>query len=152
METDFDGNVVKGQKEELIKYIQEGKSIRVGWQLDFDGDKKADLEHWVDATFITILGGEVFTQIDPIYAQGPNIDIPQVEIYSDQTKWTAVIGTNSKLLNRFIVGESPVGKIKASTELSEEEKAKQIKAIEESFAEMQKVDKWDVATFWSVGK
>ncbi len=108
LETDFDGQVVKGSKEELIKYIREGKSVRVGWQLDFDEDKVPDFDHWVEASFITILGNEVFTQIDPIYAQGPDIDKPQIQIYADETKWTAVIGTNGVLLNRFVLGESPV--------------------------------------------
>jgi len=126
LETDFDGSVSSGSKEELISYIREGKPLRVGWQLDFDGDGISDLEHWIDATFISILKQEVFTQIDPIYAQGPNESIPQVEIYSDNTKWTAVIGTNGILMNRFIQKDSDVPELifDDSLNLSEQEKKK----------------------------
>ncbi len=43
--TDFDGNVTEGSKSELIKYIREGKPVRVGWQLDFNEDKEPDFDH-----------------------------------------------------------------------------------------------------------
>ena len=150
--TDFDGNVTEGSKENLIKYIREGKPVRVGYQLDFDDDKVADFDHWVEATFITILKNEVFTQIDPIYMQGPDLDIPQILIYPSPTQWTAVLGTNGKLLNRFILNEDLVAKLKADTSLEESEKESQIALLEESQEAMKKVETWQVATFWSVQK
>ena len=70
--TDFDGKVTTGSIENLIAEIRKGKPVRVGWQLDFDGDKKPDFDHWVNADFITILGGHVFTQLETIFIQGPN--------------------------------------------------------------------------------
>jgi len=102
LSTDFDAEVTSGSKEDLIRAIRSGQPVRVGYQLDFNGDKEPEFDHWIEATFITILGNEVFTQIDPIFAQGPNTNIPQIEIFSDNTRWTAVIGTNGKLLNRFV--------------------------------------------------
>lgn len=112
----------------------------------------ADFDHWVEATFITILKNEVFTQIDPIYMQGPDLDIPQILIYPSPTQWTAVLGTNGKLLNRFILNEDLVAKLKADTSLEESEKESQIALLEESQEAMKKVETWQVATFWSVQK
>ena len=152
--TDFDGNVTKGSKAALIDYIREGKPVRVGWQLDFNGDKKPDFDHWVEATYITILEEEVFTQIDPIYAQGPNRKVPQVEIYPDGTKWTAVIGTNSKLLNRFIQNNEDIPELvfDDSMDISDEEKQEIIQKEEERKLAMKEVRTWKVATFWSAQK
>ena len=150
--TDFDGVVTSGSKENLISHIRDGKPIRVGWQLDFDGDKKPDLDHWVEATFITVLEGEVFTQIDPIFAQGPNSAIPQVEIFPDNTKWTALIGTNGKLLNRFIQEDKDIPELvfDESMNLSKEEKNEIIEKDEKRKKVMKEVNTWTVTTFWSV--
>ena len=152
--TDFDGNVTKGSKPALIEYMREGKPVRVGWQLDFNGDKKPDFDHWVEATYITILEEEVFTQIDPIYAQGPNRKVPQVEIYPDNTRWTAIIGTNGKLLNRFIPEDIDISKImfvEFDTLTAEEQKEK-IKEIDTNLKAVKEVKTWEVATFWSIQK
>lgn len=141
--TDFDGQVVAGSIDSLIKEIRRGKPVRVGWQLDFNKDKEADFDHWVDAEFITILGGHVFTQIETIFAQGPNIEVPQVEIFPSPDQWTAVIGTNGKLLNRFISEGTPKIASIDGKEVDEEMIKKQIAA-------MKKVSTWKVATFWAV--
>ncbi len=145
--TDFEGNVTQGTKEDLIKYSREGKPVRVGYQLDFDGDKMADFDHWVEATFITILKNEVFTHINPIYMQGPDMDIPQILIFPSPTQWTAVLGTNGKLLNRFILNEDLVAKLKADTSMEESEKKAQIASLEESQEAMKKIETWQVALF-----
>ncbi|MFC4721018.1 hypothetical protein ACFO5O_01690 [Geojedonia litorea] len=102
LKTDFDGNVVEGSIQNLIDNIRAGEKIRVGWNLDFDNDGKVDLEHWIDANFLSILNGHVFNQIEPIYAQGPNIELPQIQIRNSNLMWTAIVGTNGKLISRFI--------------------------------------------------
>jgi len=145
--TDFDGKVVSGSIDSLIHYIRQGKPVRVGWQLDFDKDKKPDFDHWVDAGFITILGDHVFSQLEEIYIQGPNMAIPQIEIYPSGTKWTCVIGTNGLLKNRFVYPELPkVPTVdKNGKELTQEE-------IDEKVMKRIEVKTWKVATFWSVMK
>jgi len=154
LQTDFDGSVTLGSKEELISSIQKGNRVRVGWQLDFNDDQVPDLEHWVDATFITILGGEVFTQIEAIYAQGPNLEIPQIQIFPDNTKWTAVIGTNGLLLNRFIQNEADIPELifDDSLNLSDDEKYKMREQEELRLKSMKQVNTWHVTTFWAVGR
>jgi len=103
LKTDFDGKVTQGSIEKLIESIREGNGIRIGWSLDFNNDGIADLEHWIDADFLSILNGHVFNQIEPIYAQSPNSELPQIEIGNSSIKWTAIIGTNGKLISRFII-------------------------------------------------
>lgn len=140
--TDFDGQVVQGSIDTLIQEIRKGKPVRVGWQLDFDKDKQADFDHWVPATYITILNGHVFTQIDPIFIQGPNPKIPQVEIYASSDQWSAILGTNGKLLNRFIMANPP--------KISAEQKEQMDASMKAQIENMTKVQTWQVATFWSV--
>jgi len=102
LKTDFDGRVTEGSIQKLIDNIRAGEKIRVGWNLDFDNDAIADLEHWIDANFLSVLNGQVFNQIEPIYAQGPNMELPQIEIGNSNIMWTGIIGTNGKLISRFI--------------------------------------------------
>ncbi|WP_036154311.1 hypothetical protein [Maribacter forsetii] len=102
LKTDFDGKVTEGSLKTLIENIEKGESIRIGWQLDFNEDKIPDLEHWIDGEFLTIMNGHVFNQIQPIYAQAPMVEIPQVEISNSPLQWTAIIGTNGKLKSRYI--------------------------------------------------
>ena len=143
--TDFDGEVSSGSIEALITEIRKGKPVRVGWQLDFNNDKQPDFDHWVDAEFITILGGHVFTQIETIFVQSPNEQIPQVEIFPSSDQWTAVIGTNGKLMNRFIMSQPPKIESVDGKPLDE-------KVVQQQLEQMKKVQTWKVATFWSVLK
>lgn len=103
LKTNFEGKVEYGAIDSLISKIGEGAEVRIGWQLDFDSDGKSDLEHWIDAQFISVLNGHVFNQIEPIYRQIPNDDIPQILIINSNMKWTAIIGTNGKMLSRYII-------------------------------------------------
>ena len=142
LETDFDGNVVMGSKDALIKEIRKGRSVRVGYQLDFDKDKVSDFDHWTDAEFITILDGEVFTQIKNINMQVPDLKIPQVDIMPVNTMWTAILGTNSLLKNRYVYGELKFetdneGKPIVTPQVEKELKKREVRT-------------WKVATFWAV--
>ena len=131
--TNAKGESVLGSIKSLINYIQEGYPIRVGWKLDLDQDGRADLEHWADAKFISILGGQVFAQIESIYAQSPRADLPQIQIGRENMKWVAVIGTNGKLLSRFIIED--MNKVDESR-----------KAL---FEELIKVSNQQVETMWA---
>jgi len=86
LKTDFNAAVTEGSIEHLISEINDGASIRLGWEMDFDGDQKPDLTHWVDAEFLSVLNGHVFNQIRPIYQQIPKRDIPQIIIHNLNTQ------------------------------------------------------------------
>lgn len=144
VETNFDGEVVKGSIEELITEVRKGKHVRVGWQLDFNEDKVPDFDHWVDAGFITILNGHVFTQLESIYRQIPKKNIPQVDIIPVNTKWTGVIGTNGKLLNRYVYPELEFEVDENGNPIVTEQVEKELKKRE--------VRTWNVSTFWAVQK
>lgn len=105
LKTDINGEITFGSIESLIAHIQNGKSIRVGWQHDLDKDSMPDLEHWIDADFISVLNGHVFNQITPIYRQSPKMSIPQIQIIESSMMWTGVIGTNGLLMSRYIIPE-----------------------------------------------
>ncbi len=140
--TDFDGNVTKGSKEQLINEIRKGKSVRVGYQLDFDNDKVADFDHWLDAEFITILNGEVFTQIRNINLQIPNMEDPQIDIIPVNTMWTAILGTNSILKNRFVYDDLVPDYDEDGNPIIDEKMEKEIAKRD--------VQTWKVATIWVV--
>ncbi|MEO1714037.1 MAG: hypothetical protein AAFU60_11960 [Bacteroidota bacterium] len=105
LKTDAQGQVVEGSIETLIEQIQQGKSVRVAWSHDLNKDGEPDLHHWIDAEFISILDGHVFNQITPIYRQIPKLDESQVKISNSNTQWTGIIGTNGKLISRYIIPE-----------------------------------------------
>lgn len=142
LHTDFDGTVINGSKEKLIEEIRKGKSVRVGWQLDFNDDQEADFDHWMDAEFITILNGEVFTQIRNINIQAPNLDVPQLDIMPVNTMWTAILGTNSLLKNRYVYPELEFERDEDGNPIVTEEVEKGLKRRE--------VHTWKVATFWAI--
>ncbi|MFD2165869.1 hypothetical protein ACFSJY_06280 [Thalassotalea euphylliae] len=56
---------VWGSLEDLIQAIREGKTIRIYMNLGF-------VEHLMDAGFISIIGDNVYAQIDGIQAQRPD--------------------------------------------------------------------------------
>jgi len=119
LKTNFNREITKGSIEDLISKIQEGKKIRIGWELSFNNDGVVNVEHWVDAEFISILNGHVFNQIQPIYQQVPKAVIPQIQIVQSPMQWTAIIGTNGKLFSRFIypnLGEVTEPKLKEQLE------------------------------------
>lgn len=140
--TDFDGNITEGSKEILISEIRKGKSLRVGYQLDFDKDKIADFDHWAPAEFITILGGEVFTQIRNINYQIPKKDIPQIDIIPVNTKWTAILGTNGILKNRYVYPDLVPSYDEDGNPIVDDKMERELKKRE--------VRTWNVATTWVI--
>lgn len=135
LKTNFSGKVEYGSIDSLISKIQEGKALRIGWQLDFDENGESDLEHWIDADFISILNGHVFNQITPVYRQIPESNIPQMQIINSSIKWTGIIGTNGKLLNRYIVPD---------IHLIEDE------SVRKQLEKRAKIKEWTVATIWVI--
>ncbi|MEM9919671.1 MAG: hypothetical protein AAF990_16360 [Bacteroidota bacterium] len=135
LRTDFTGQVTEGAIDSLISEIKKGKEIRIGWQLDFDDDGHPDIEHWVDANFISILNGHVFNQITPIYRQIPKRALPQINITQSNTQWTGIIGTNGKLISRYIIPD---------LHLIKEE------AVREKLEKRTKVKERLVATIWAI--
>ncbi len=91
---DENGLLKNGSKQELIDAIRSGKSVRVFWQ----GKK---VEHLTDAFFLTILGGEVFAQIEKIQGQKPILTPPTIELRENE--WLTILSTNGdRALKWFI--------------------------------------------------
>ena len=96
---DKNGNVISGNREKLVEYVNNGNPIRVGWDLHIQvKDSVHTMTHWADAGFITILEGHVFAQIKSIYRQGPKRpkegELPAVFLSNAEPNgWVAIIGT-----------------------------------------------------------
>lgn len=92
---DAQGQPLSGSKDDLIEVVRAGVPVRVYWA----GRR---VEHITDAKFLTILGGEVFTQIETIQGQSPSVDPPAIEL-RDNT-WSTILSTNGdKSLKWFSV-------------------------------------------------
>lgn len=105
-EVDKDGKVVSGSIDELVKQIQQGNTVRIGWVMG--KGKKHEMWHWADASFITILKGHVFAQIRGIFAQAtdPISETPSVFLHSEKpNSWVAVFGTTGVMRQKFMEKE-----------------------------------------------
>ena len=107
LETDFDGAIVRGSKVAVVAASERGEALRVGWKIDFDGDRKADLSHWSDGKFISVWEGEVFTQVASIHRQRPVIGQADVLLTEDFALWHGLLGTNGMLKGRLEDSDSP---------------------------------------------
>lgn len=141
LKTDFEGTITQGSIEALIEKIQDGATVRMGWQLDFDGDNVADLEHWAPAEFITIMNGHVYNQVKTIHQQMP---LPEnVSLGSNGNTWQAIISTKGIMQHQYGFKERPqIGGMNGE-ELSKEQQ----KEIVDNLLKMQE-DK--VATIWAI--
>lgn len=145
-EADKDGNRISGSLEELHRYINQGNSVRVGWELTFRfPDSTMMLTHWSDAGFISTWGGHVFAQIPSIYGQGPSGPEKGVgpSIFLSNAEphgWTAIIGTTGVMRQKFKVNEEEVERLKNDFDYTDEQVAEFYKQREERA----------VKTFWSV--
>lgn len=130
------GERIEGNLEQLMKHVQNGNPIRVGWVLKFkDKDGSVvEMQHWADAGFITTLKGHVFAQIKSIYQQGPVMsDPPGVFLVSDKANgWVAVIGTTGVMRQKYTRDEKMIKMMKDSglTEKQVEEQLKEMEIME----------------------
>ncbi len=141
LKTNFQGDITQGSIEDLISKIQEGHTLRLGWSLDFDNDNIPDLEHWVEAEFITIMNGHVYNQIKTIHQQMP---LPaNVELSSNGNTWQAIISTKGVMQHQYSFETPPqIGGVNGK-EISEAQQ----KEILENLLKIQE-DK--VATVWAL--
>lgn len=107
-EANSKGEVINGNLDLLVQYVQNGNPVRVGWVLEFknpdpNSDEIIEMQHWADAGFITTLKGHVFAQISSIYQQGPAISSPPgVFLVNDQPNgWVAILGTTGVMKQKY---------------------------------------------------
>lgn len=100
-ETDFDRSVVMGSKSILVSAYKKGKNLKIGWQMDFNNDAKAELSHWSPARFTTLFQGNVHAQIDGVVQQNPNLNDGSVALSLDYNQWTGMINTTGELTGVF---------------------------------------------------
>ncbi|WP_444885439.1 hypothetical protein [Microbulbifer sp. PSTR4-B] len=101
LEVDFDGVVIAGSKQRLVNVALSGEPMRVGWDLDFDGDKQSDLTHWSDAQFTSVVSGEVATKVQSVHRQIPRLEDEKIELSTDFGQWHGLLDSRGILLGRF---------------------------------------------------
>ncbi len=94
--TGFDKAPTHGSKDALIDAVNRGAPIRVGWDLDFNGDGASDLTHFADAKYLSVYEGEVFTQVDTINTQRPQRGQADMHLTDSFTGWRGSMGSNGR--------------------------------------------------------
>ena len=102
--TGFDRQTLHGSRENLIAAVQRGEIIRVGWELDFDGNGKPDMSHWSEAAFLSVRLGEVHTQVLGIHRQKPARDSGDMTLPEEYSEWRGLLGTTGVLQGSFSDG------------------------------------------------
>lgn len=96
-----DGAALEGSKSALVDAISQGGSIRIGWAIDLNNDGEGELIHWADASFITLYGDEVYSQIAGIHIQSPRPDDQTVVLIDRDIQWRGMIDTTGRVQNAF---------------------------------------------------
>ncbi|TAI47584.1 hypothetical protein [Flagellimonas allohymeniacidonis] len=97
---DPNGNAIFGSKSELLAIARKGYPIRVGWASRRKNDTTRSVEHTVNGDFLTIANGkELFVQIQPFYAQRPQLtgDTLSMTLLPIQSNW--ILSTNGLISN-----------------------------------------------------
>ncbi len=109
--TGFDRKTLHGSREALIAAVQRGDAIRVGWELDFDGNGEADMSHWSEAAFLSVRLGEVHAQVLGIHRQKPSRDSGDMQLPEEYSEWRGLLGTTGALQGSFSDGTRMPGDI-----------------------------------------
>ncbi len=96
--TDNEGKSIFGNKDELLAIARKGNPIRVGWASRRKNDTTKSVEHMVNGGFLTIANGkELFVQIDPFFAQRPDLTGDTLSMNLLPTKLHWILGTNGTI-------------------------------------------------------
>ncbi len=98
--TGYDAKPAAGTKAALVEVIQRGEPVRIGWELDFDGDGKANVSHWSNAAFLSVAQGEAFAQVSAVQRQRPRGG-GRIEFADTFTEWRGMLGSDGSLQGAF---------------------------------------------------
>ena len=96
-----------GDKATLLAAVRSGQPVRVAWALTFKlpDSTTGRIEHFAQATFLTIHKGELFAQIAPIMGQRPSAREPVIAFRNkDDELWYAMLDTTGRLRGYFTGG------------------------------------------------
>jgi hypothetical protein len=110
-ENDANGTALSGSKQQLVKSIEEGKSIRVSFCMGNSTCTDVYALHTALVKFTTILnspnGQFVAAQIDPIIGQIPDLKTGRVLLKENQ-EWSLIVtslGEHDQMTRNMITGE-----------------------------------------------
>lgn len=112
--TGYNGQALWGSKAALIAAAQHGEPVRIGWELDFDGNGEADVSHWAEAAFLSIAQGEAYAQASAIQRQIPRGG-GRIDFADGFVEWRGMLGTDGRLQGAYSDGSAFPADLKVRT-------------------------------------
>ncbi|MEM6301220.1 MAG: hypothetical protein AAF749_05725 [Pseudomonadota bacterium] len=117
------GELDQGSLGRLHSAYRRGEKIRLGWELDFNGDNTADITHWADGLFLTEYKNRLFAQLPTIERQRPVDDSGLIEFADAAQRWSGLLGTDGTLVGRFSDGAPKRSSVRSIWCLADDSKA-----------------------------
>ncbi|MEQ9302251.1 MAG: hypothetical protein RIF33_26965 [Cyclobacteriaceae bacterium] len=107
-ENDEEGRAVSGNKQDLIKAVQNADDIKVSWVHLISEEPLQKIEHTAEANYLTIINdGTVLAQLKPFIGQSPDFDSQHI-ILDENIEMAIVVATsgkNNSIKRNTITGE-----------------------------------------------
>lgn len=108
-ENDKEGRAVSGNKQDLIKAVQNADDIKVSWVHIVSEQPLQKIEHTAEANYLTIINDEtVLAQLKPFIGQSPDFDTQHI-ILDENIEMAIVVSTSGK--NNYIKRNTITGEI-----------------------------------------
>lgn len=108
-ENDEEGRAVSGNKQDLIKAVQNADDIKVSWVHLISEEPLQKIEHTAEANYLTIINDEtVLAQLKPFIGQSPDFDSQHI-ILDENIEMALVASTSGK--NNYIKRNTITGEI-----------------------------------------
>lgn len=101
LEIDAQGKIVRGSKADLREVALRGDALRVGWRFTYGQGPRDFLQHWADASFVTVFEDDVFAQVPMIHKQEPRRGKSHVVLPDSVEHWNASLGSNGLLVGKL---------------------------------------------------
>lgn len=89
---DKSGKAITGSKSNLVKYVEQGRPVRIVWQIN------KQFSHVMDAGFLSIMYNDVLAQTSAITRQIPDFQKKLIKLDAEeQSQWTAIFSTTGRV-------------------------------------------------------
>jgi hypothetical protein len=98
---DAQGKTTTGSRAAVAAAAQRGDQIRVGFRVGRGNGAEDAVTHWVNAGFVSVFEGNVFTQLPVIHQQTPVPGKSTIRLADKLQDWYASVGTDGMLVSRM---------------------------------------------------
>jgi hypothetical protein len=108
-QNDEEGRAVSGDKQDLIKAVQNADDIKVSWVHLISEEPLQKIEHTAETNYLTIINDEtVLAQLKPFVGQSPTFDTQHI-ILDENIEMAIVVSTSGK--NNYIKRNTITGEV-----------------------------------------